>query len=48
MQLGMAVIIEDYVFGEAARLTALILNNFFCIAIALIGVFAILKLSIGG
>jgi succinate dehydrogenase / fumarate reductase membrane anchor subunit len=48
MQIGMEVIIEDYVFGEAQRLTALIVNNFFCIAIALVGVFAILKLSIGG
>jgi succinate dehydrogenase / fumarate reductase membrane anchor subunit len=48
MQIGMEVIIEDYVFGEAQRLGALIANNFFCIAIALIGVFAILKLSIGG
>lgn len=47
-QIGMEVIIEDYVFGEGWRLGALIVNNFFCIAIALIGVFAILKLSIGG
>jgi succinate dehydrogenase / fumarate reductase membrane anchor subunit len=48
MQIGMEVIIEDYVFSEAQRLAALIVNNFFCIAIALVGVFAILKLSIGG
>lgn len=48
MQLGMEVIIEDYVSAEAGRLAALIANNFFCIAVALVGVFAILKLSIGG
>lgn len=48
MQIGMEVIIDDYVFGEAARIAALLANNFFSIAIALIGVFAILKLSIGG
>jgi len=48
MKIGMEVIIDDYVFGEAPRIAALIANLFFCIAIALIGVFAILKLSIGG
>ena len=48
MQLGMEVIIEDYVNSDAKRLMALMANNFFCIAIALIGAFAVLKLSVGG
>ncbi len=48
MQLGMQVIIEDYVQGELARVLALAGNIFFCFAVALVSAFAVLKLSIGG
>jgi succinate dehydrogenase / fumarate reductase membrane anchor subunit len=48
MQLGMQVIIEDYVQSEPARVLALIGNIFFCFAVALISAFAVLKLGFGG
>ena len=47
MRLGMQVIIEDYVPHETQKLTLLVLNTFYSVAIGLACAYAILKLSSG-
>jgi succinate dehydrogenase / fumarate reductase membrane anchor subunit len=47
MWLGLQTIIEDYVHDELLKLATLMGNTFFCIAVALTSLYAILKMSFG-
>jgi succinate dehydrogenase / fumarate reductase membrane anchor subunit len=47
MRIGMAVIIEDYVHDETAKLVLLMANTFFTVLVGLTAAYGILKLSFG-
>ena len=47
MRIGMQIVIEDYVHNEKIKLACVMANNFFCIAVALASIYAILKMSSG-
>ncbi len=47
MRIGMAVIVEDYVHDESTKLTLLMANTFFTVAVGLASAYGILKLSFG-
>jgi succinate dehydrogenase / fumarate reductase, membrane anchor subunit len=47
MRIGMAVIIEDYVHDDSVKLTLLMANTFFTIAIGLTSLYGIFKLAFG-
>jgi succinate dehydrogenase / fumarate reductase membrane anchor subunit len=48
MQIGMRVIIEDYIDAQVWKVSALIANAFFAVVVAVLGVFAVLTISFGG
>jgi succinate dehydrogenase / fumarate reductase membrane anchor subunit len=47
MRIGMQVIIEDYVHEDTAKITLIMLNVFYVVAVCLASAYAILKLSFG-
>lgn len=46
-QLGLQIIIEDYVSSHSKRMVSIILINFLCLLLGVIGVVAVLKIALG-
>ena len=47
MNIGMQIILEDYVHDEKLKLVSIMANNFFCVVVGLASVYAIFKLASG-
>jgi succinate dehydrogenase / fumarate reductase membrane anchor subunit len=47
-QLGMQVVLEDYVHAEWAKVATIILSKFLMIALAFVAAFAVLRVALGG
>jgi len=48
MALGVQVVIEDYIHTEWVKLAAVVLDRFAALALAVAGIFAVLRIAVGG
>lgn len=48
MALGVQVVVEDYVHSEWLKISALVLNRLLAVALAIAGIFAVLRVAFGG
>jgi succinate dehydrogenase / fumarate reductase, membrane anchor subunit len=46
--LGLQVVIEDYVHTEGVKIGAVVLVRLLCLALAVAGIFAVLRIAFGG
>ncbi len=47
-QMGLQVVIEDYISSHSTRVVVLLLSNLFCLVFGVVGVVAVLKIAFGG
>jgi succinate dehydrogenase / fumarate reductase membrane anchor subunit len=48
MSLGVQVVIEDYIQHEGVKLAAIVLDRFVAFVLAIAGIFAVLRIALGG
>jgi succinate dehydrogenase / fumarate reductase membrane anchor subunit len=48
MALGVQVVIEDYIHKEGVKIAALVANRLICAALAIAGIYAVLRIALGG
>ncbi|MCP4333529.1 MAG: succinate dehydrogenase, hydrophobic membrane anchor protein [Gammaproteobacteria bacterium] len=46
-QLGLQIVIEDYISSHSRRTLMLLLSNLFCLLFGIVGVVSVLKISLG-
>lgn len=48
LKLGLQVVIEDYIAQDALKISALLLNTFFCAGVGILCAYVVLQINFGG